>query len=157
FRMVVGESGANTGLLVSAAGFQRGAREAAAYSNVRLLDWAEFQEMFVERWFLNCFSPTLAGQTAALHQYTDPINTPITRKERALSENRQRRVAELVHQHWPLAISNFAFHPVVLDYKLSSIADAIPPLPLRPHKGALEGLIPDEVLDAAALRTLLDA
>ena len=29
FRMVVGESGANTGLLVSAAGFQKGALEAA--------------------------------------------------------------------------------------------------------------------------------
>ena len=50
FRTVVGDSGANTGLIVSSAGFQDGAVEAAAYSNVRLVDWDEFQEMFVARW-----------------------------------------------------------------------------------------------------------
>ncbi|MEA2557979.1 MAG: restriction system protein [Actinomycetota bacterium] len=32
------------------AGFQAGAIEAAAYSNVRLLTWIEFQAMFALRW-----------------------------------------------------------------------------------------------------------
>lgn len=157
FRMVVGESGANTGLLVSAAGFQSGAVDAASYSNVRLLNWNEFQEMFIMRWFRNHFAPTLAEETDPLHEYTEPINARITRKESALPKDRQKRVVELVHRHLPLAISNFAFHPVVLDNKLSSVAEAIPALPLRSHMEALEGSVPDEVLDATALRTLLDA
>ncbi len=156
FRMVVGESGANTGLLVSAVGFQNGAIDAASYSNVRLVDWNEFQEMFVGRWFRN-FSPTLAEETDPLHEYTEPINARITRKESALSEDRQKRVVALVHKHSPLAISNFAFHPVVLDNKLSSVVEAIPVLPLRSHKSAFGGSIPDEALDATALRALLGA
>lgn len=49
FRTVVGDSGANTGFLVSSAGFQKGAVEAAAYSNVRLLTWDEFQQLFARR------------------------------------------------------------------------------------------------------------
>jgi len=38
----------DTGVIVSSAGFQEGAVEAAAYSNVRLLDWNDFQRMFVK-------------------------------------------------------------------------------------------------------------
>jgi hypothetical protein len=73
FGTVVGDSGANTGLIVSSVGFQQGAVEAAAYSNVRLLDWVQFQEMFLERWFRQYMSETLAEETDALHEYTEPI------------------------------------------------------------------------------------
>src|SRR5688500_5537101 len=59
FRTVVGDSGANTGLIVSSGGFQTGAVEAAAYSNVRLLDWSEFQQMFVLRWFHKYMCPRI--------------------------------------------------------------------------------------------------
>jgi restriction system protein len=73
FRTVVGDSGANTGLIVSSAGFQEGAVEAAAYSNVRLLNWFDFQAMFIMRWFRQFMLPTVIEQTDALRDYTEPI------------------------------------------------------------------------------------
>ena len=146
---------------MSSAGFQSGAVAAAAYSNVHLLDWREFQEMFVVRWFHNFFSPTIAEEADALHEYTEPMNSRIFRKVDALPEERRERLKVLSEKHAPLAITNFAFHPVVLDNLLSSAATSIPSLPLRlsekPDGSKLAGLVSDEILDATALRHLLEA
>jgi restriction system protein len=159
FRTVVGDSGANTGLLVSSAGFQRGAIAAAAYSNVRLLDWIEFQEMFAVRWFRNYFSPRLAEETDPLHEYTEPINSRIFRKADALPEERREQFKALRDRYAALAVQNFVFHPVVIDNLLSKAADGPPSLPLRPMatEAAFDQVIPADVLDATALRPLLEA
>lgn len=58
FRAVTGDSGANTGLLVSSAGFQDGAVQAAAYSNVRLLTWAQFQHCSPRGGSGNTYAPS---------------------------------------------------------------------------------------------------
>ena len=50
FRTVVGDTGADVGLIISSKGFQRGALAAAENTNVRLLTWEEFQRTFEERW-----------------------------------------------------------------------------------------------------------
>ncbi len=55
FRTVVAELGANVGFLISKRGFQSGAREAAAYTNVRLLTWREFESSMFDRWLANVF------------------------------------------------------------------------------------------------------
>jgi len=44
--------GANTGLIISSAGFQSGAGEAAAHSNIRLLTWEDLQQTYGHEWFL---------------------------------------------------------------------------------------------------------
>lgn len=162
FRTVVGDSGANTGLVVSSAGFQRGAFEAAKYSNVRLVTWVEFQAMFVLRWLKQHMSMTIADETDALHEYTEPVNSRIFRKADALSADQRERFRVLRERYFPLAVSNFAFHPVVLDNLLPDGASPLPHLPLRdsterPVGKALEGAVPDEILDAVALRPLMEA
>jgi hypothetical protein len=162
FRTVVGDSGANTGLLISAAGFQRGAIEAAAYSNVRLLTWDEFQEMFAARWFQNYFSPTIAEATDPLHEYTEPINTRIFKKADALPEDRREQFKQLRERHFPLAAHNFTFHPVFVEtLRTRHEAAAEPPsVPLREADYAsaeLVRLLPDPILDATSLRKLLAA
>lgn len=161
FRTVVGDSGANTGLIVSSAGFQEGAIEAAAYSNVRLLNWQEFQRRFVVRWFRTYMSPRVAEETDALHEYTEPVNARIARKANALSAERQEQLRVLTQRHFPLAVANFTFHPVVLEHLLPDGESPIPTLPLRataerPRGSELVGLVPDDVLDARALRPLMD-
>lgn len=50
FRTVVQEVGANRGFLISKIGFQRGAVEAAAFTNLDLLTWPQFESMMFERW-----------------------------------------------------------------------------------------------------------
>lgn len=161
FRAVVGDSGANTGLIVSSAGFQRGAIAAAAYSNVRLIDWTQFQEMFVLRWFKEYMCPRIAGETDALHEYTEPINSRIARKENALAPERRERAKDLRIRYFPLAVTSMAFNPIVHQF-LPTDGSPIPDLPLRasserPRGSELVGLVPDDVLDAPALRPLMDA
>lgn len=161
FRTVVGDSGANTGLLVSSAGFQKGAREAAAYSNVRLLTWDEFQHMFALRWFRSFMSPTIAEQTDALHEYAEPINSRVFRKADALPDAKRSAFAALRDKYQPLMVTNFAFHPVLVDNKFSAVVSELPHLPLRdsvqePDGRALVDAPPDDVLDASALRPLME-
>ncbi len=161
FRTVVGDSGANTGLLVSSAGFQSGANEAAAYSNVRLLTWYEFQHMFALRWFRSFMSPTIAEETDALHEYTEPINSRVFRKADTLPDERHAAFVALRDIYTPLMVTNFALHPVVVDNKFSSIEAELPTLPLRdvvqkPEGRALLDGLPDDVLDATALRPLME-
>lgn len=162
FRAVVGDSGANIGLIVSSAGFQKGAIEAAIYTNVRLLRWDEFQAMFSVRWFRRHMSPTLAEHTDALHEYTEPINSRIFNKADDLSPELRETFKALREQYWPLAALNFVFHPVFSAHLLPADVLPFPELPLRgagfrPFETELTGVVPDDVLDATALRPLMDA
>jgi len=162
FRTVVGDSGANTGLIVSSAGFQKGAVEAAAYSNVQLLDWAQFQAMFMLQWFRHYMLPTLEEETDALHEYTEPINSRILRKAGALPLDRRERFKALRERYLPLAVSSLAFQPLAFDRLLPAGESPVPSLPLRtsmhwPYRSKLGDLVPDDVLDATALRPLMDA
>jgi hypothetical protein len=50
FRTTVIEIGANRGFIISRAGFQSGAREAAKWTNVDILTWEEFEGLMFDRW-----------------------------------------------------------------------------------------------------------
>lgn len=155
FRAVVGDSGANTGLLISAAGFQSGAIEAAKYSNVRLLTWEEFQAMFVERWYRTYMAPRLFEHAGPLIEYTEPINSRIARRERELDEGALARLRDLRERHAALGIG---LMPFFMEMPGRAGGPKLPPLPLREHiaSGSVASF-PDDVLDAAALGPLMDA
>jgi len=51
FKTIMEEAGANTGFIISKAGFQSGAREAAKYTNIKLLTFNELQHMYGNEWF----------------------------------------------------------------------------------------------------------
>lgn len=51
FHTVVHGAGANTGFIISKVGFQAGAKEAAAFTNINLLTFEELQHAFGEEWF----------------------------------------------------------------------------------------------------------
>jgi restriction system protein len=95
FRTVVSDLGANVGLIISCRGYQSGASEAAQYTNVRLLTWQEFQELFVERWYEKHFVPALRSVAEPLVDYTEPINSRVFRKADALDSSRQEQFREL--------------------------------------------------------------
>jgi restriction system protein len=159
FRTVVGDSGANTGLIVAASGYQSGAIEAAAYSNVRLINWIEFQTMFLTRWIQRYILPTVASETDALHEYTEPINTRIFRKADALPQARRQQFKVLRNRFQLLAAFNLMFHPLAFEYFAPGGIKPSFDLPFRDstNRQYLEGTIPDSILDAAALRPLMTA
>jgi restriction system protein len=71
FRMVVVDAGAHRGFVISSGAFQSGAYEAVEHSNVDLVNWPEFQHLFIERWFRTFMAPTLLKEGDALHEYTE--------------------------------------------------------------------------------------
>jgi restriction endonuclease Mrr len=50
FRTVIGETGANRGYIISTSGFQAGAVEAAAATNIELVTFEEFQRTYFAKW-----------------------------------------------------------------------------------------------------------
>ena len=163
FRTVVGDSGANWGAIISATGFQKGARAAAEYSNVRLLSWAEFQVMFAERWFSHHFVREIAEKASPLVEYTEPINSRVFRKANLLPEGGCQEFLRLRNTH--LALGSFcllfqaqatrALHSVLG----SDAPTSMPGLPLRNTLGPSLGpdgmAVADKILDASSYRELL--
>lgn len=163
FRTVVGDSGATLGLIVSSAGFQDGAIEAAAYSNVRLLDWAGLQYMFASRWVTDFMKPTIYRETDPLYEYTEPLNSRIFRKADGLPEGRQEAFRELRGRYGALAMLCMAVGPGPWA-RMSGSETTVSELPLRTRLGDYRLLLPvdhpalpSDILDATALRPLMEA
>jgi restriction system protein len=73
FRTVVADFGASRGFLISSGGFQKGAYEAAEFSNVRLMKWDEFEVAWMKRWIDKYLRPTLYEAQERLTDYTEPL------------------------------------------------------------------------------------
>lgn len=165
FRTVVGDSGANWGAIISAAGFQKGAYRAAEYSNVRLLSWVEFETLFVLRWFSRHFVRKINEITDPLVEYTEPINSRIFKKADLLDENRRQEFRRLREVHGALGYLCLMFGvggSAAMRIVLGEEAELpIPPLPLRntlsfsPLPNGMS--LPVSILDATSYRSLLDA
>lgn len=52
-RSVVNDYGASNGLIISKKGFQSGSLDAIKKSNITLVSWSEFQELFLSKWIFN--------------------------------------------------------------------------------------------------------
>jgi hypothetical protein len=76
FRTVVSDYGAHVGFLISRSGFQSGAYEAAQNSNIRLVNWFEFQDIFLERWKEGRYA-MLQQQFEDIFEFYDYLSAPI--------------------------------------------------------------------------------
>ena len=81
FRTVMADCGANTGIIVGSTGFQSGAEEVVAYTNIELRTWESLQQAFGNEWFLRQ-KERLAPLDAKLKlkdgTYLDQCNAPKT-------------------------------------------------------------------------------
>ena len=153
FRTVVVDAGAHRGFVISAAGFESGAQDAAKHSKVALVSWEEFQQCFVERWFRTFMAPTLRTEGEALHDYTEPFNSRIARKASALPSERRAQF-RLLQERYTVA----AFILLMLSYASGARTPTVPVLPLRSSLGPLAPVeLPTQILNAPALRPLMGA
>lgn len=165
FRTVVGDSGANWGAIISCAGFQKGALAAAEYSNVRLLTWDEFQDLFAERWFSQYFVRQVANTTGALIEYTEPANSRVFRKADSLSTDQRQVFQGLRKAHFALgAFCSLITAEALGAFRLIMGEDAaisIPRLPLRSSLSwrldTIVPALPAPILDADSYRGLLQS
>ena len=153
FRTIVADSGANQGFIVSSGGFQSGAYAAAEKSNVDLLSWEEFQELFAERWYHLHAVPSLRRELDPLVEYTEPINSRIFRKADALPEEGRKEFIRLRGEHLQLgSVFMIAYFPPPGRSKPVS-----PPLPLSEAFAEQPDVrLPDDLLEARTLREFVD-
>ena len=90
FRTVIQDFGANYGIIISKVGFQKGAYETVKHTNITLVDWFGFQDLFEEKW-LPAISEKLCDGCRAFIDHTEPIVTGfIARKFEQLGENKEK-------------------------------------------------------------------
>jgi len=156
FRTVVSDFGANTGFIIVKNGFQPGAIQAASFSNLELLTFVEFQEMFSELWFQKYFEPTLREEVDPLLEYTEPINSRIFKKADRLTEVQRTKFKELRETYQPLAM---IFTPIAYQSLMREGRPGIE-LPLSNRFSSYPNpMIPDALsplIEAEALRQFLD-
>jgi len=165
FRTVVGDSGANWGAIISAAGFQKGARVAAQYSNVRLLSWAEIQELFAPRWYSNHFLPKIEEATRPLREYTEPLNSRIFRKADRLKKHRRQEYRRLREAYQEFGTLCMGIIDSAFGWPIKALAadpaTLMPGLPLRHALKSRLNLpriaVPVRILDAQSYRSLLES
>lgn len=165
FRAVVGDSGANWGAIISSTGFQKGARAAAEYSNVRLFSWSELQSLFADRWYSRYFVTETSKETEALVEYTETINSRLFRRADLLHEEHRKKFRRLREAHMGLGSlcmlirsNDIGALKLVLGTRVSTCR---PDLPLRSrmesYLAAHGMLLPAEILDATSYRPLLES
>jgi restriction system protein len=106
FRSVCSDVGANVGYIISVAGFQSGAIEAAEKTNVTLATWKEFQEAFEESWLESYFSPMITKALDPLLTYTEPLLPPWVSR---LNEDDSRAYEALYFKWLDLGLVAMAF------------------------------------------------
>ena len=112
FRTVVADVGANTGYIVSKVGFQSGAYEAAEHTNVKLLTWREFQDIFEPQWYCEYLTKYVGETLEPLGDYLEPIPDMVHWDE-YLEDHEIDRLKELYHEHLPLGVLIMALSPYI--------------------------------------------
>jgi len=156
FRTVVHDAGATSGLLIATSGFQKGAYGAAAKSNLHVLTWPEFQELFASRWYSAFGARVLADGLDPLIDYVGPISNRISRRADALPLERREEFKKLRNKHGPFALA-------LLPLLLTEVGQKAPPQPSLPFRRTMPpgslfpGSLPEPVVQATSLRGFLSA
>lgn len=160
FRTVVADAGANEGLIVSAQGFQSGAREAAAYTNVRLVTWPEFQHLYAVRWMDYLVRPALSGAFEMVRRWINVYSADEDRRLARLPETGLQAFWDWTRRVRPLVelAGDFAMPPGHFFPGEPRIPGKMPVLPLADHGPAPElASLPDSLLHIAAARPFFTA
>jgi restriction system protein len=154
FRTVVAEVGANVGYLVSMEGFQSGSVRASEMTNLQLVTWRSFQDLFVNSWYDSFFVKEVHAHLKPLMSFTEYPFLPAWWER--MSEQDQADYLTLKRQHELFGIVAQRLGPYRRMIQPNS------PLPELPLRAGLTGdpmveSVPADVLDAIAYRDLLEA
>lgn len=149
FRTVMHESGANRGYIISKRGFQRGAIEAARSTNIELVTFAEFQNLYFDKW-IRARTWAIEKDVGGIHTYYEPFGIPGFNR---LTDERER---EAYHSLWekykfvgvilpffsPYSrmLTKQGFKPLPIDTKPIEELGIVVPEPLKAETGYREFL-----------------
>ncbi len=150
FRTVMQEIGANQGYIVSKEGFQLGAYEAAEATNIRLVTFQQFQELFFAKWYKKRLW-SIEHKISNFNVYYEPIGRPGFN----LLDNDQEREAYLSvwNEYAYAGLLMMSFSPYM---SLAGRELAPPDLPVIMAQVEEAGyLLPEAVKTATGYRELL--
>ncbi len=111
FRSVVSDYGANSGFIVSKAGFQKGSYEAIKNTNLYLMEFDEFQEHFKLR-YLNYIISKLQKVGHPLRKYSDWLKGTWDSEVQKLSKEKQK-----FHQQLCIKYNSISMASIIINYK----------------------------------------
>jgi Restriction endonuclease len=152
FRTVMGDTGAHFGLFVSAGGFQRGAFDVVEHTNIHLLDWVGFQDLFLQRWCAKYWVPTLRKRGDRLAGYVDPStgNDAMVREAHGEKIEPAEAVGMFAHDMWGDPFNDFG--ATIFGRPTPPLAPAI-----WECRDKYRRYLPEGAVEAKFLRELLDA
>ena len=152
FRTVVQEIGANIGYIVSMEGFQSGAVAAGDLTNLKLVTWQEFQDLFEESWFEDFFTKQIDEKLDGLMTYAEPFLPAWFEK---MSDHDKSAYFSLKEKYDLFGMVMQSLGP----YSRLLRKEPLPTLPLRARlkPDPILATIPDHILDETAYRELLEA
>lgn len=152
FRTVVQEIGVNIGYIVSMEGFQSGAVAAGDLTNIKLVTWQEFQDLFEESWFEEYFTKEIDEKLDGLMTYAEPF---LPTWFESMTEEDKATYFTLKEKHDFFGVLMQSLGPYSRRFRKT-------PLPTLPMRAMLKPdpilqSIPDQILDETAYREFLDA
>lgn len=151
FRTVVSDFGANWGLIISLNGYQSGAFEATKNTNIKLLNWIEFQKLFEDLWYNKYFRSQLSYVAEPLIDYTEPINLRVFRKADLLTQSAQEEFRRLRNKYGDIAF--FALSLYAPWHSNKPIKLPLNTKQIKSSEG--QGVLPSELFEAVAYRDFL--
>lgn len=150
FRTVVQEIEANIGYIVSMEGFRSGA--AGDLTNLKLLTWQEFQDIFEESWLEAFFTHQVDKRLGGLMTYAEPL---LPAWFENMTDDDKTRYLSLKEKHDLFGIVMLTLGP----YSRIIRKEPIPTLPLRARlkPDSVLSRIPDYLLDKTGYREFLEA
>jgi hypothetical protein len=143
------ETGANRGYVISTEGFQQGAIDAAAFTNIELVTFAQFHEIYFEKWF-KARLWAIERDIGDFNTYYEPLGKPGYRE---LKDDSERAAYDEVWDKYIFAgFMLIKFSP----YSRMIGDDRVPPLPFDIAKlQERAAWVPDDIKEARGYRECL--
>jgi hypothetical protein len=149
FRTVVIEAGANRGYIISRTGFQSGAIEAARSTNIELVTFAEFQEIYFDKWIKNR-TWAVEQDIGDINTYYEPFGIPGINQ--LIDESEKAHYYEV----WLKYLFVGVILPLFSPYLRTFTPQPFPDLPLDLREYESRGVvIPQDIAKATSYRELL--
>lgn len=133
-------------------GFQAGAVAAGGLTNLKLVTWQEFQDIFEESWFEEFFTKQINEKLDGLMTYAEPFLPAWFEK---MSDEDKAQYYSLKEKYDLFGMIMQSLGP----YSRRFRKEPIPTLPLRAKlkPDPILSTIPDHILDETAYRELFEA
>ncbi len=151
FRTVMHETGANRGYIITRKGFQSGAIEAAASTNIELVTFEQFQERYFTNWF-NSRIRSIENSIGNFNVYYEPSPWAKVGYDLLTTDSQRAEYDTVWNKHFFAGALLTAFSPY-----LYMIGNYLPPsLPMDVSRIEGEGFfVPDDIKGATGYREVL--